>query len=70
MRVRIVTEYCGRNNYRVAVVVDGRAIDILSATCRTVGKVTHDLCEKWSRVSGRSRADRDPARLGHGGVGA
>ena len=60
MKAEIVTEYCGENEYRVVVMVDGAVVEILPAMTWTVTRVRTRLCHKWSRVADHVEATEIP----------
>lgn len=60
MEVKVVTEYCGNHEYRIAVVVDGAVEEVFPATLPTVAKVRNRTCERWSEVADRVEANEIP----------
>lgn len=60
VRVELIVEYAGLNEYRIQVLVDGRVEEILPAYDYNVARVRNQACARWSECADEVKAGEIP----------
>lgn len=60
VRAKIVIEYCGRNEYRVAAIVDGRVEEVFAAYDYNVQKIRDKAYTRWISAADEIEATEIP----------